>query len=216
MELETLDFPVSWETPPPEILRTIAVAERMQEQLHADGKQQRIALLVNSNYYIAYNALKRVRDSGRDEDMSFCEWGSGLGVVTCIASQLGFSATGIEIEQSLCEFSRALAIEMGVHAKFFQASYRDGLDDSVEPSSISLFRERQRKCEVIYAYPWPAEETLIESLFKRVSTSSSLLMTYHGGTTLRVKKPGMNQVKRDLHRESHPLTRVTDNGSTND
>lgn len=191
MDLETLDFPVCWETPPAEILRTIETAQRLSERKQAGGQQERIPLLVNSNYYIAYHALKHAIDTGRADDRTFCEWGSGLGVVTCIASQLGFRATGIEIEASLCELASSLAEEMRVDARFYQGSYRsettiaDADQKEVQRLPYPLGSEFS---QLVYAYPWPAEEAFIETLFKRPAKPRSLLVTYHGGTTLRVRK----------------------------
>ncbi|PAY17629.1 hypothetical protein CKO51_20605 [Rhodopirellula sp. SM50] len=191
MDLIELDFPVRWDTPPKEILRTIEIAERLRGQMKSDGNQKRIPLLVNSNYYIAYHALKHVRDTGLAGDLSFCEWGSGLGVVTCIASQLGFHVTGIEIEASLCEFSEKLAKQAGIDARFLQGSYRCPIHNDISQppprEGERPFPLGRRNCHVIYAYPWPAEAAYLTSLFKQ--SSASLLVTYHGGTTLRVRKP---------------------------
>ncbi|MDV6033376.1 MAG: class I SAM-dependent methyltransferase [Phycisphaera sp. RhM] len=190
MDLIELDFPVCWDTPPKEILRTIEIAERLRGQMKSDETQKRIPLLANSNYYIAYHALKHIRDTGLGGDLSFCEWGSGLGVVTCIASQLGFHVTGIEIEASLCEFSEKLARQADVDARFFQGSYRSPINNDIshlQPREGDRpFPLGRRNCDVIYAYPWPAEAAYLASLF--VQSSASILVTYHGGTTLRVRK----------------------------
>ena len=37
---------------------------------------------------------------------SFCEWGSGLGVVASMAAMLGFESYGIEIDEQLCRCAR--------------------------------------------------------------------------------------------------------------
>lgn len=191
MNLQELDSPVCWDTPPREILRTIETAERLRDKMKSDPAQKRIPMLVNSNYYIAYNALKHVIDTGRASDLTFCEWGSGLGVVTCIASQLGFHATGIEIEESLCDFARSLAKEAGVKADFFQGSYRhqEGESQDNDLSTNALpFPLGHRSADVIFAYPWPAEEAFIATLFRQSAASNPILITYHGGTTLRVRE----------------------------
>jgi hypothetical protein len=39
----------------------------------------------------------------------FCEWGSGFGVVACLAALLDFDACGIEIDEELVEAARQLA-----------------------------------------------------------------------------------------------------------
>lgn len=187
--LEEIETPVCWDTPPPEILRTIKMAERLRKSFLTDPSQPRIPSLVNSNYYIAYHALKHLIDHGLAGDRSFCEWGSGLGVVTCLAAQLGFDATGIEIEASLCDCARSLAEQAGVTAEFFEGSYRGQDDPIAEEDSVKRrqpFPLGQRFSDVVYAYPWPAEEAYVESLFK--PSSSAILVTYHGGATLRVRR----------------------------
>ncbi len=190
MDLIELDFPVCWDTPPAEILRTIEIAERLRGQMKSDENQKRIPLLVNSNYYIAYHALKHIRDTGLGGDLSFCEWGSGLGVVTCIASQLGFAATGIEIEESLCSFARSLADAMRVKARFYQGSYRSAADitaGDLHAADKLPYPLGNETSQLIYAYPWPAEQAFIETLFEQSAAPRSLLVTYHGGTMLRAR-----------------------------
>ncbi|WP_182869866.1 hypothetical protein [Stieleria mannarensis] len=188
MDLREIEIPVCWDAPPPKILRTIGIADRLREALTSDACESDIPALVNSNFYIAYHALRHVREAGMGGDLSFCEWGSGLGVVTCIASQLGFNATGIEIEGSLCRFATTLSNESNARATFIRSSYRDGPESCQGPPSQQPFPIGQRMSDVIYAYPWPAEERYIESLFRRMARRSSVLITYHGGTKLRARK----------------------------
>jgi hypothetical protein len=45
---------------------------------------------------------------------------------------------------------------------------------------------------VTFAYPWPDEESFVESLFARHANPGSLLLTYHEGGQLRLRR------KRDL------------------
>lgn len=187
-ELQEIEFPVCWDTPPPEILRTIEIADRLYEEHFQDAGQKRIPLLVNSNYYIAYNALKHALDSGYAGDKTFCEWGSGLGVVTCIASQLGYRAAGIEIEVPLCRFARALAEAAGVKADFLQSSYREIEGAIADRPKEKPFPLGQQSCNVVYVYPWPAEEPYIESLYRELGDPAALLISYHGGTKLRARQ----------------------------
>jgi hypothetical protein len=57
-----------------------------------------VAGFVPSDYDLVYRTLEMVRNQTGPE---FCEWGSGLGVITCLAAMLGFDAVGIEIEPRL-------------------------------------------------------------------------------------------------------------------
>ena len=44
----------------------------------------------------------------------FCEWGSGFGTATCMASLLGYEAYGLESEEELVRLSRAIARRLGM------------------------------------------------------------------------------------------------------
>ena len=46
------------------------------------------------------------------------EWGSGLGVIACLASCAGFDAVGIEIEPKLVEMSKDIAHDHKIDAEF--------------------------------------------------------------------------------------------------
>src|SRR5262249_24968675 len=53
----------------------------------------------------------------------FCEWGSGLGVVACLAAMLGFEARGIEVEGELVDAARRLAGDFGLPVEFARGSF---------------------------------------------------------------------------------------------
>ncbi len=61
-----------------------------------------------SDYVLAYNTLRALLDEPTLRGRTFCEWGSGSGVVTLLAASLGFRAFGIEIQEALVEASREL------------------------------------------------------------------------------------------------------------
>lgn len=53
----------------------------------------------------------------------FCEWGSGFGVVSCLAALLEFDAYDIEVDSTLVRASRRLAPELDLPAEFAQGSF---------------------------------------------------------------------------------------------
>ena len=59
----------------------------------------------------------------RSRSFTFVEWGSGLGVVTIMASRLGYDAYGIEAEGDLVDYSRELASVYGPDAQFVEGSF---------------------------------------------------------------------------------------------
>ena len=64
-----------------------------------------------------------------------------------------------------------------VHASYLPAE-NDGHDASGFTQGVDL----------VYAYPWPAEETRLEETFLQLASPGTLLMTYHGGGLLRLRE----------------------------
>ena len=53
----------------------------------------------------------------------FLEWGSGIGIVACLAAELGFDAIGIEIEAPLVEIAESIAADHDIDVEFACGSY---------------------------------------------------------------------------------------------
>src|ERR1700693_1411701 len=85
--------------------------ERFCRQAHIPG-------FVPSDYPTAYGALRAVAADSVAPGNLFCEWGSGFGVVTCLAAMLGFDACGIEIEGELVDAAQELADDFGLPIEF--------------------------------------------------------------------------------------------------
>jgi len=75
--------------------------------------------LVPSDHAGAYEALRRVSPLAT----SFLEFGSGTGVVTILASLLGFESHGIELEPWLVTRSTELALRFGSASRFAGGSF---------------------------------------------------------------------------------------------
>ena len=106
----------------------------------------------------------------------FCEWGSGFGVVACLAAMLGYDAVGIEINGELVRAARELAEEFRVNVEFLHGSFippgetidaAGGFSWLETDSSGRLLDIGPDDFNVIFAYPWPAEEAATEALFER-------------------------------------------------
>ena len=143
--------------------------------------EQRIASFEPSNYFAAAGVLHAIRQQGLNRGERFCEWGSGFGVVTCLAAMLGFDARGIEIEENLIGSAMQLAEDYGLDVQFHQGSYRAGgeadrdIRESAwnDPLAFSLF-----DCDLIYIYPWTAEVALRKRLFDHFAQVGTLLVSY--------------------------------------
>jgi hypothetical protein len=142
---------------------------------------------VSADYMAVYESLSRLRGSV----ISVLEWGSGLGVVTIMASRMGFEAYGIESEASLVSHSESLAISYGSKARFAQGSFipnefvcdpSKGSEvvrtDTNTASAYDEFDLQLNHFDLVYAYPWPKEQTLYRNIMQDCGRKDAMLLTY--------------------------------------
>jgi hypothetical protein len=122
---------------------------------------------------------------------SILEWGSGLGVVTIMASRMGFDAYGIEIAPQLIDHARDLAAKYGPNALFAQGSFvpndyswnpemgEDGTrTDFDAPDGYDQFDMRLDDFDVVYAYPWPDEHAVFADMLRGRGRPGGIFLTY--------------------------------------
>lgn len=121
----------------------------------------------------------------------FLEWGSGLGIVAIAAAHLGFDAHGIEWNDAMVDEARELATRHRARVTFVAGSFvppgSDRLLDRAELSTRTVLQcddaydrlERDLdEFDVVFAYPWPGEETLYRKLFLRQAAEGAVLVVY--------------------------------------
>ncbi len=118
---------------------------------------------VPSNYEKAWKTLDSL-PKGR-----FCEWGSGLGIVTGLAELLGYQACGIEIDSNLCRDSRQLLSAHQLNAFIYNEDYFQ--------SAI--------RADYYYVYCWPGSIEKTEEFFRRIAKSDSVLLICYGQDDIR-------------------------------
>ncbi len=179
------------DAPPAALLDMLAEAESRAGRFLADAVNPRIPALVNSNYRIALHALRQVAKRQLAVGPTFCEWGSGLGIVTCLASRLGFDAVGIEIEPRLVAEARRFAAEFAPAARFFEGSYQPAglFTETVDASQLDKdLGFSPTAFDLIYVFPWPAEERAATRLFEQFGRDDGLLLSFHGGRDIRLQR----------------------------
>lgn len=188
---------------PPRVQQFIAAAAARTDQFIERHKDHPAAGFVPSDYVQVYRALRNMHneEAGLLPGHSFCEWGSGMGVIATLAAMIGFDSIGIEIDARLVQESQQLAHAHNVPVQFICGSYvPDGHhceEDFDESHVMTLEQGRAAYDELgmepddfdcIFAYPWPGEDDVVTAIFDRYAARGAVLVTYHGQDGLLVRR----------------------------
>jgi predicted O-methyltransferase YrrM len=197
MPLLDLSIPVESVALPGDVLSLLQESNRRIEQFQ---RASRVPGFVPSDFVGAYRILRAIAESGLPA-RGFCEWGSGFGVVACLAAMLEFDSYGIEIDEELVEAARRLAEDFGLPVEFEQGSFiptssADKLDAVGEFSWLVTQPPRNHndvlftpeEFDLIFAYPWPDDERVTADLFEEHAAGNAILLTYHGGDEFRIRQ----------------------------
>ncbi len=193
MALVRVSLPDDLPPAPPQVARFIADAQSRIDGFIDAHLAEPVNSFVPSDFALVYGALRHVADGGLAPGSRFCEWGSGAGVVACLAAMAGFSACGIEFELELVELAERLAHDHGVDVRFHHGNLvpTDGQEIAEQvgefewlaaggPDAYDQMGLDVDDFDVIFAYPWPGERRVIEQIFDRFAANGALLMTYNG------------------------------------
>lgn len=151
---------------------------------------------VSADYLSVYETLKKYQG----QVANVLEWGSGLGVVTIMASLMGFDAYGIEAEEGLIDIANELGEKYGAQAVFAHGSFipdefewEPSSDEDVDRTEVDaaaayyLLDLEIRDFDLVYAYPWPDEHGLFTSIFRQFCQPSATFVTYDAREGIRVE-----------------------------
>src|SRR5262249_14444713 len=119
MPLVELNLLISGDAVPGDVRSFLREANRRIAQFQLHG---RIPGFVPSDFERTY-AVLRALAADRPHGNRFCEWGSGFGVVACLAAMLDFDTCGIEIEGELVDAAQQLAGDFGLPVEFIPGSF---------------------------------------------------------------------------------------------
>ncbi len=140
--------------------------------------------------------------------------GGGFGVLASLASMLEFQAYGIEIERELVDASQQLADDFDLPVEFVHGSfippggdvYADEAFSKHDSDTCWLVTDEASAYpelgldpddfEVIFAYPWPGEEDVVEELFARYAADGALLLTYSRLDSMRLQRKVRGKSRR--------------------
>ena len=201
MSLVEIHCPAFSEPVPPEVLAFLSEADRRVEAF-IDGHLDRpLPAFVPSDHEKVFPVLRWIREEQLAPGPRFCEWGSGLGIAATLAAMLGFRAHGIEIQPDLVREAERLAADFAQRVDFVCGSllpvggehYADLVEDFAwldtgGQDAYDLLGFDPEDFDVIYAYPWPGEENVLEDLFEEYAADGSLFVTFHGREGLKVRR----------------------------
>ena len=163
--------------------------------------QDPIVGFVPSDFTKVWPLLAAIAEQGLARGRRFCEWGSGFGVVAGLAARLGFAAHAIEIEKDLVEASRRLLADHRLAVKLACGSFiPEGGEPLAEikaemawlltggPDGHALLGVDADEWDVVFAYPWPGEEHVVERIFERFAADGALLVTHRADKGIRLQR----------------------------
>ncbi len=144
-------------------------------------------LYVSADYAAIFEMLVKLRNEAR----YFLEWGSGLGVVSIMASRLGYEAYGIEAKSELVTVAEDLAKKYHAHPRFATGSFIPNDFEEDIGSGIEFGRTLTTPndaydeldmdlgdFDLVYAFPWPDEHRIYRSIMQRYAANNSLYLRY--------------------------------------
>ncbi len=186
---------------PTQIAQFIQDATERIDDFTENTRRQPIPAFVPSDFVAAYWVLAAIQEQSLAAGTLFCEWGSGFGVVTCLAALLEYESYGIEIERTLVTEAERLAADFGINAEFVEGSFvpADADDIAVTPGEVAWLATEGADAyeslqielddfDVIYAYPWPDEDDILGDVFESFAADGALLVTYNGLDDIRVRR----------------------------
>lgn len=206
MALEEIDLmlPAPPEPLPESIARLVSESDRRIDEFFHAERNRKLPRYLPGDSEMLYAALKSITDRDLPLGRVYCEWGSGFGIGTCLATLLGYEAWGVEIEPQLVEISEQLADDLGIEARFLNTSYlpegyssyegvggevlvrEEGLSFPGQPGEVDVepFYEGMDRelaeVDVFHVYPWPYQQEFMHQLFEALAVEGAILITYLG------------------------------------
>lgn len=193
-QLERIELDWDWESEiPDEVLTILDTADRMLQQYWDQWHQRPIEQYVACDFRDVWRALSQITQAKMARGNTFCEWGSGFGVITGLASMLGWDAVGIEAESFLVKKSHEFLKLTGLRAEVLQGNFLPPGAERLakaQANHASLFHQvpsAYQYCDLqcddfalVFAYPWPGEHHYLQEVFRTFAGDQALLLMFLG------------------------------------
>jgi SAM-dependent methyltransferase len=192
--LQAVELNLDWELEIPEDVESIIkIADQMLQAYWDQWHQKPIEQYVACDFRDVWRALHAVTQRTDVLGRNFLEWGSGFGIVTALASQLGWEAIGIEAETFLVERSNEFLARTGLRAETVHGNFlplgaerlakRQANHASLFHQVPSAYETLDLQCDdfaLIFAYPWPGEHHYLQEVFRVFAAEHALLLMFLG------------------------------------
>ena len=201
MPLEEIDLHLNQNDIPLDVKNFLVEADRRIDELFDTERNRKVPRFIPSNAELLYMHLSAIISEDLCLGNNYCEWGSGYGVGTCLASMLGFESFGIEIEPSLVDASRTLAEESNIEVTILETDYMpegfecyegSGGAELIRPENYVLGSNQSMditydgmsvnldEIDVFFVYPWPGEQEFMQEFFEAVACDGAVCLMYLG------------------------------------
>ncbi|MEZ6196630.1 MAG: hypothetical protein R3F20_13040 [Planctomycetota bacterium] len=201
--LERIPVPMGTDPIPRAVRRFVADADERIENFIRARLERPMTGFVPSDFIQVYRGLREIVRRDLAPGRMFCEWGSGFGVVAGLAAMLDFDVVAIEIEPELADASAALLADHDLNVEVacgsflprgseHAADHVDGPEWLVTwaPDAYGDLELDVEDFDVVFAYPWPGEEGVLEDIFEAYAAVGSLFLTYRGLEEIHVQRKG--------------------------
>ncbi len=192
--LESLEIPPP-SSPPPDVV--VALVREAYRRIDEFARRTPRPGFVCCDAALVCGGLQYLLERGYAPDRRLIEWGSGFGIVACVARQLGYFSCGIEIDAELVAEAERLAADHGLSVPFSCGTFipeggEEVADRAVDTAWLEMGGADGHdalQCEpdefnVVFAFPWPGDEEVVETLFDRYAATGAVLLTYRGQESL--------------------------------
>ncbi len=192
--LERLDF--DWDDAleiPPETQCILDDADRILQAYWDQWTKKPIEQYVACDFRDVWRALAQLTARKIANGNTFCEWGCGFGIVTGLASQLGWESIGIEAEPFLVEQANRFLSRNRLQGEIVHGNFLPRGSERLAGSQsnhASLFHQVANAYEkhdlelddysLVFAYPWPGEHAFLQEVFRHYAGDGALMLMFLG------------------------------------